>query len=95
MTTPVRGNYDDDRAFPPERRLARLEAEMVQNGETLEKLKESHDALKKQVTDDRVALAQTLGEIKGGIKMLLVVGSVSGALVMIGLGILGLVLAKH
>jgi len=94
MTTPVRGNYDDDRAFPPERRLATLEAEVAANGEDLRKLQESHDMLKKSVHEDRIALAETLGEIKGGIRMLLVVGSVSGALVMIGLAILGIVLRR-
>lgn len=97
MTPPRKeagGNSPRGQSFDSSSALVDLERRMENGEQDIRELRYSHDALKKQVVDDRVALAKTLGEIQGGIRMLLVIGSVSGALVMIGLGILGLVLRK-
>ena len=70
---------------------------IVQNGEKeISDLKDSHDALKKSFEAHQVTLAHTLGKLEGGMRMLVVIGSVATAIITIGLAIIGLVLnASH
>lgn len=94
------GEYGSIGSFDPER-MARLEADVETNGEGLKRLeealkdqKESFNTLKQAVTDDRLALAKMVGEIKGAMRMLGWIWAGGVVIMSAALTILGWILKK-
>lgn len=88
------GAYERIERYTPQERMVRLEANIATSTRKIEELEESHEGLKRGVNADRIALATTLGEIKGGIRMLLICGSIFGSLIVIVISAAALVLKR-